>query len=514
MKRDIAKLAEKRFDLLVIGAGIHGALIARKAAMAGFRVALVDQGDFGHATSANSLKILHGGLRYLQHLDIRRMRESVRSRREMIRFAPHLIQPLECLIPTYGHGIKSKELMGLGLVANALVSWDRNLGVPADKKLLAGKPISRRECLNRIPGIEPNGLRGGLIWHDALAVNTERLCLEFVLDAVAYGSCAANYLRIESLVIENHRVIGADALDLLTQTPIRIQADQVVNAAGPWLEKLLPAAALGADRFCGRVKAINLIVKKPLFGSHAVGLEGEAGYRDAKNRFQTDKRFYFFVPWRDHTLIGTDYHPYEGHPDDFSVTLADIEGFLEDINAIHPLARLTTEDVSFFHAGILPAAPEDGNQPAKHSQIIVHERQGGIAGLFTVKGVKYTTAPRIAADMLMRLSGGRLASFFKKRPAKRPSGDDERGGPPVFSSLPAAVRHAINQEMAMTLCDIMFRRTDLGTAGRPPLYQLNQVAGIAADQLGWDADQKAEQVQGVLARYHPLIPPQTGFSRK
>ena len=167
MKRDIHKLENSFFDVVIVGGGIHGATAAYHATLAGMKTALVDKSDFCHATSANSLKIIHGGLRYLQHLNIKRMRQSILSRRELMLFAPHLVRPLACIMPTYGFGLRGKEVMRLALLFNDIISWDRNKGLAQGSRLPKGFTITKDMCLKVIPDIETKGLRGASLWHDA-----------------------------------------------------------------------------------------------------------------------------------------------------------------------------------------------------------------------------------------------------------------------------------------------------------------------------------------------------------
>lgn len=163
MKRNIHKLSHDLFDVVIIGGGVYGALISFEMARQGVKTALIEKDDFSHATSANSLKILHGGLRYLQNLNIKRMRKSIKSRRDFIRFAPQLIKPLACVIPLYGYGLKSREIMQTALFLNDIIGKDRNKGIDLEKHLPNGEIISAQKCLDIIPGIQKEGLRGGVM---------------------------------------------------------------------------------------------------------------------------------------------------------------------------------------------------------------------------------------------------------------------------------------------------------------------------------------------------------------
>src|SRR5919206_1378584 len=173
--RDLGALAGRVFDLAVVGGGIYGICAMRGAARRGLAACLVERDDFVAATSSNSLKILHGGLRYLQHGDLPRMRESIRERRLMLRFAPHLVRPLPFVLPTYGYGLRGKLILRAALALNDLIGSDRSAGVLPARQIPPGRVIGRDELRTLVPGLEDSGLSGAAIWYDCLVANTERL---------------------------------------------------------------------------------------------------------------------------------------------------------------------------------------------------------------------------------------------------------------------------------------------------------------------------------------------------
>ena len=205
MERDPSKLQRNKYDLLVIGGGIYGACVTWDAALRGLSVALVEKGDFASATSANSLKIIHGGLRYLQHGDFKRMRESIRERRTLMEIAPHLVHPLPVLIPTFGHGMQGREVLSLALMINDLIGFDRNRLDDPEKHICRGRVISRRECLELLPGIHKKDLTGGAIFHDAQVYNSERLVLSFIRSAEKAGAELANYVEVTGFIQNSSR---------------------------------------------------------------------------------------------------------------------------------------------------------------------------------------------------------------------------------------------------------------------------------------------------------------------
>ena len=555
MKRNVKILDGKKFDVVIVGAGIHGATIALEVAKAGLSVALLEKGDFGHSTSANSLKIVHGGIRYLQHGDFKRMRESILSRRSMMQFAPHLVKPLACLMPTYGHGIKGHEMMRLAFGMYDLVAWDKNVGISPENSLSLGKSIDTTEVKWAVPGVSEEGLTGGAVWYDALAENTERLILEYVKEAVRYGAVAVNYTEVVDIETDNAKVVGIVAEDTLNDDgTIRISCDRVINAAGPWLATLVGRnSALGLQQWAS---AVNIVVKKQLFKKYAVGLEGYTDFIDKDAIIKRGKRLFFFVPWREkYTMVGTTYKPYKGKADELSLSRKELQEFLDDINKVYPAGKLLLDDVSFYHVGLLPMdeannSQQDSVQLDKSSRIIDHSRTEQIEGFYSIKGVKYTTAPAIAQDMVkiiqkkdvhkkrsrgsyattkpLNVDHGpiirKLGDEFQviKHHLKRTYGSDWRSvvaylvkmgdgvlDAPLWLSvdppmLEAELLYFIYDEMAITLSDVILRRSNIGAAEEPEETILKRIADVMARELDWSEDDKHAQLTRVRQFFAPL----------
>ncbi|HEX2906313.1 MAG TPA: glycerol-3-phosphate dehydrogenase/oxidase [Phototrophicaceae bacterium] len=548
MFRNLNALAQKQFDVLVIGGGIYGAAVTWEAASRGLSVALVEKDDFCGATSANSLKTIHGGLRYLQHADFQRMRESISERTTLMRIAPHLIHPLPVLVPTYGHRLKGREVMALATFANDLISFDRNLPDP-EKRLPHGYTISRRECLQRLPGIPENNLTGGAVFYDAQAYNTERLVIDFLHSAVQSGAEVANYVQAVGFRRQANKVIGIEARDHLTGSTFDIQARMIINTAGPWVNSVL--GLLGPAQPPAQLALSMNIITRPLFERFAVGLSAPKSYQDADALLNKGNRLLFFSPWRDRSLIGTTADPYHGAPDNFEITETEVQRFLNEINQAYPAANLTLDDVTFVHAGLLPSPGIDHKSGdariAKHYQLIDH-RQAGIDGLLTVVGVKYTTARHVAEKVIdhvstrqekplpkstsamTRLHGGqidRFDDFLQTAVQQQPCGLDAStlrhlvytygsNYPTVLQSfdmqttanlgmtrslLQAETRHAVRQEMAQTLGDVLFRRTDWGSAGHPGAEVVAFTAEVMAAELGWTPDHTRQEIEAVNTRF-------------
>lgn len=566
LKRDFHKLTEQPFDLVVVGGGIYGAWAAWDAALRGWRVALFEKNDFASATSANSLKIIHGGLRYLQHGDIRRMRESIRERMLLMRVAPHLVHPLPCIMPTYGHGVRGREALALALKLNDVISFDRNRLTDPQKYLPKGTVVSRRRALELVPGIQTEHLTGAAVWYDAQIYNSERLIIHLLRGAVEQGACVYNYAPVTELLREQDRIAGVRLQDALAGTRYNVRAQMVLNATGPWLNEILRLAGLPAARcnqpFC---KALNLVADRRAPAQLAVGIPSRRPYQDSDALINKGTRFLFMTPWRRYMLLGTEYLHFSGHPDVLTVSEDEVEAFLQEFNAAYPGLRLRREEITLVHAGLVPMEPPQNAGSditlTKHFRILDHASVDGVRGLISILSVKYTTARQVveraldlAARQLSRKStcrtdqvpipGGdieRFGEFVQEEIARRPWGldaetirhliynygtlypevlecieEDMRWRDRVYAQeavLWAEVVHAVRKEMALTLNDIVRRRTELGTGQCPPRHVLQDIADVAGSLLGWDEPRKQQEIESVLAAYRPVQLPRSDRSR-
>jgi glycerol-3-phosphate dehydrogenase len=542
MKRDLDMLDKAEFDLLIVGGGIYGATTARQAALSGLKVALIDRGDFGHATSANSLKIIHGGLRYLQHGDFRRMRRSIRSRSELLEIAPHLVSPLKFVVPIYGHYLKGRVVVNLALLVNDLVGWNRN-------HLPRSRTISKKQCLQYLPGISKKGLTGGAVWYDCIANNTERLTLEFVLGAAQHGASVANYVEASQPILIGNLVAGVKAKDGITGRCLEITSKVVVNAAGPWINQFLDSIPSISRPNIRWAKAVNIFIKKSLFDGYAAGFESKTKIRDKDAIIRKGGRFFFCVPWHDGSIIGTTYETYSGDPEACRASQQDIIDLLDEINCGYPTANLNVEDVSFNHVGLVPIIenkhPHDcGVQPIKRSSILDHEQDSQLKGIITINGVKYTTAIELAKDTV-HLVKKKLGIHNRDRPGKLPLvgawvhslkhdtagrnklnalirpdvlqhlksvygsryisvinivNEERRFGKHIRQDLPsiqAEIIHAIREEMAQNLSDVIMRRTELGNSGYPGAAVITKCAEIMGRELNWEKKHRQAEIDSV-----------------
>jgi glycerol-3-phosphate dehydrogenase len=497
MRRDLSRLESEEHDLLVIGAGIQGACIAWDAALRGLRVALVERDDFGSATSGNSLRIIHGGLRYLARGDFPRMRESIRERSALLRIAPGLVEPLPVLIPTGPPGVPPRLALGAALALTHVLSPRRNRGLLSSRRVGAGRLLSRSECVELLPALATAPVTGGALWFDARMTRPERLTLAFVMSAAAKGAAAANYAEAEAFDLARGAVHAVEVVDRLSGRRHIVRARQVVVAAGPWTEDLAaragrrPAAAAGAPRLAF---GMNLVIGRRL-GEAAVGLRSPSS--SAADPGGSGARFLFTVPQERTTLLGTWYGVADG--DDPAALEQGEEFLLDAANRACPGLRLTAEDVIGRQVGRLPlkAGIERGPALALAERPRIRWREaGGPSNLLTVEAVKFTTARGVAA----RVVDAVLASLGMEPRACRTTDTPLVGAALEMTPAPLDVRlrRAVTEEMAGTLSDVVFRRTELGDPPGPDEEGVRLAARVVGDALGWDDRRRSEEEATVL----------------
>ena len=561
MKRNLAGLADHEFDILVIGGGAFGAAAAWDATLRGLRVAIIDQSDFGSGASAECFKMVHGGIRYLQHADIRRLRSSCAERSAMLRIAPHLVNPLPIVIPTYGHGRQGKAFLGAGMLAYDLLTLGKNAGISDRTRRIAGtRLLSRNQTLELFPELEQRALTGGAVFEDGQMYNTARLVLAFVKSAVGKGAAAANYTEALRFLWNGQRVVGVRARDRLGANEFDIRAKLVLNAAGPWADYLLG----DAEHFPGYQRghfsrdACFLVNRKPA-SRYALAVPGWS--KDSDAVVSRAARHLFAVPWRDCTLIGVWHRLFPERPDTARVEEAEIAAWMAEMNESYPALRLTRDDVIYANCGLVPFG--DGKTAAgelsfgKESRYIDH-RTHGVDGLVSLIGIRYTTARGDAAkalDLLLQqmpnapgcaatgsipLAGGDISDFTSLQASARrevgqavPSrtleawlrnhGTDYRSLAMLATTatqavaltgtdtVVAEVTYAVQQEMAVRADDVILRRTNLGSGSHPGEPAVAEVTHCMQALLGWTDAQRGEQYAAALSvlQQHRAAVPRT-----
>lgn len=544
MKRNLERLQNQTFDLLIVGGGIHGAVAAWDAALRGLSVALIERGDFGNATSQNSLKIIHGGLRYLQDGNLSRIRTMAKERTTWMKIAPHLVHPLTCLTPTRQKLSRSRLALGVALTVNDLVSFDRNHEANLEKILPKGKLISQSELADLLPEYDVSTSTGAAIWHDAQIYNSERLLLEFIISAIIAGAKAANYVEATSFLKDGERVEGIQARDLQTGQRFEIRSRLVLNCAGAWTDDLLKTTSLRSN-YATSI-AMNVIVDK-IWPDVAAGLPSQP----SDGRLP---QILFFVPWRGKTLIGTWHIPWSDSPDKFIMTEEVLQPFIDEINSAHPPLNLTLGDIQHVTWGFLPVNKEDADMRqvklTRDGVVIDHQKKDNIHGLVSVLGVKYTTARFVAekaidlavsklnvnANMCLTgrtpVDGGKISDFNSFIQNAKSDGFDLLDVETInhlvctygsnFKVILSAIKerpylaeqvasnsfvtkaeivYAIRHEMALTLADVIQRRTELGSVGLPSIITLQTCAEIMGDELGWDLEKQQIEIDAVIQKY-------------
>jgi len=562
MLRNFSALESRVFDLLVIGGGIFGACAAWDATLRGMSVALVERTDFASGVSANSYKFVHGGIRYLQHADLWRLRQSCAERSALLRIAPHLVHPQPVVVPTYARRRQGKGLLGAGMLLYDALTLDRNLGIrdPERRVPLTGF-FDRERVLELFPGIPTEALSGGATFWDGQMYNPTRLVLAFVRSAVESGAVAVNYAEAEDFELSDTAVEVVKVRDHLSGDVAEVRARAVLNAAGPWV----PHMFAGIDRNRGALRGTYsrdacFVVKRKFPHSYAVALQGRT--RDPDALIGRAARHVFLTPWRQYTLCGVWHRVWTDSPDDVRVTPEELESFVGEVNEAMPGLGLDPAEVTMWNAGLVPFGDnEDGAvhlRYGKRSHVIDHRATHGIDNLVSLIGVRYTMA-RADAARAVDLVCSRLEQKFDRcktrfvpvhgagferfeslveavcrtlgHGANRDAatalahnygseyrrvlalraepgvGDGCLTGATTFR---AEVLHAIREEMAIRLADIVFRRTDLATGGHPGPAALQEAATLAARELGWDERRRRDEIAFVERRF--IVGNDAGFA--
>lgn len=506
---DLAKL-NARYDLVVIGGGVHGAAVALEATRRGRAVLLVERDDFGAGTSANSLRILHGGLRYLQSADIRRSRESAREQQYLLAAAPHLVRHLSCMIGT-------GRSLGRGRLAMALGLWLYHnvvcMGLPARGR---GKLLSVDDAAGLAGWDVFQGHTGAALWREAQVVDSERLVLTYLKTAENAGAHIVNHVAAT-------RVDGDGAgrsvqlEDAFTSNVRRVKADVVIDTAS----LLMPHPHW--------TRGVNIVLNRP-FPDLAIGLKLDKAGPDAG-------RLFFATPLHDKTIIGTWYFHGDGAPD--RVTDIELQKCLADARALLPGLDIRERDLSLVHVGRLPVS--DRKDPLSLLERPVIRPVAGDTRVISVSGVKFTTARPTARKALRRAGladgdvseepatwygagdparaldqngpgvgvdeavGRRLAAHYGsvadeiiKRARELPDGLERIPG---RDAIRAEIVYCVDHEHCRTLADFVLRRSGLGSLGRPPEAATAYCAAVMAGLLGWDGHRVEREIAALNARY-------------
>ncbi len=508
---NLDRLGREIFDILVVGGGITGAGIARDAAMRGFKTALIDKGDFASGTSSKSSKLVHGGVRYLEMFEFGLVFEASRERRVLWQIAPDLVRPLPFLFPVYRDARWPVWMIDLGL-------WMYD-GLSLFRNFQRHRMYSNAKLKETLRGIDVRNISGSAYYYDA-QVDDARLTLETIRSAHRHGAVIANYVQVDGLLkdAQSGRINGVQAHDVTSGEPCAMHARVVVNATGPWADTLAQFDDPRAPRRMRPTKGIHIFVPCGKIGC------------DAAVAFpaHSDGRLMFVIPWGKFSIIGTTDTDYEGDYDRVYADRADVDYVIAAANHAFPESPIQKSDVISTYAGLRPLVMQLGKSTSKTSR--EHVIWTSESGLLTIAGGKLTTY-RSMAQELVDHAVKRLRDEFNITPA-RPSttaqtpliegngtastdgfGDEviahlERAyGPeygrvleiaqrevrlkqPIVEGLPyiwAQVPYAIENEMALTVPDILARRTHILNEARDNgIGAAAEVAAYLGKFLEWD----------------------------
>jgi len=525
MKRFVEEYKDKTFDLIIVGGGITGAAVAYDAASRGFSIALVEKKDYGWATSAATSKLIHGGLRYLQNLELPLVRESLRERLVLENIAPNLVYPIPFLVPGYQDLKRNKWILRAGLTLYDILSYDRNRTWDKSKNIPHHFWLSRSKIMELEPEVRSKQLTGGSIYYDCQSIYPERLTLAFIKSAVRHGAEVSNYAKVVNFLFSKARKVeGVRVKDTLTGSTVDVKGSLVINCAGPWADIVLNLAdkSENSKHHIKRSEGIHILTKK-FKTRHAVVMWTPSG------------RHFFTIPWRGYQLIGTTDKDYEGDPDKYRVSKKSIQELIKDTNDSIGDGNFKYEDVVHAWGGLRPLVDDqtEGTYESSRKYEIYDNTEDGFDGLITVEGGKYTTSRHLAESVMEMVE-----KKFNRDPKKTITdktllagceikgmdafmldlnneyhdfdpmtvnflgqnyGSDSRSvfelarQNPEFAEIIcedgqilASVVYAIRNESAKTLKDILMRRTGIGNIGLPDKIILKKIAMAAARELDWD----------------------------
>ncbi|MEO7387759.1 MAG: glycerol-3-phosphate dehydrogenase [Gammaproteobacteria bacterium] len=504
------------FDLIVVGGGINGAGIARDAALRGLRTCLLEQGDLCNSTTRWSSRLIHGGLRYLEFGELGLVHESLQERENLLRNAPHLVRPLPLLIPVYEGARRGMNTVDFGLYVYDLLSIGRS--VPGHRRL------SKDEALAEMPGLRADGLTGAVVYYDAQVTWVERLVVENALAAAAAGARIETHTAVEKVLLERNHVTGVEVRNTRTGERSTRHSTAIINAAGPWVDRILAAAGRPLPRFLGPTKGTHIIVRP------FPGFRDTACYAEARS----DGRPFFILPWNDLLLIGTTDTRCDDEPGTLRATAAEVEYLVSETRNTFPDCGLSRDDVLYTYCGARPLPRQglrDTSTITRRHLIRQHGRSA--RGLTSIIGGKLTTYRHLAEEVLdqvvprlgvgarscttadVPLPGGEVSQAEVLRElagfAELPTASHAHlyavygsraplvaalvretpslGRPlgPGAAAIGAEVVFGLRDEFAQSLGDVLLRRC---MAGLGPDLGRGAVAAalrVAAVHLGWDA---------------------------
>jgi glycerol-3-phosphate dehydrogenase len=522
----LRQLASEAFDVVIIGGGVTGAGAARDAALRGLRVALVEREDFASGTSSRSSRLIHGGVRYLEHGHLGLVFESSIERMRLLRLAPHLVRPLAFTWPVYQGARIPRWKLNAGLMLYDALALFRNVK--------GHRGLNARQVIEAEPLLRPEGLKGGARYYDA-ATDDARLTFANALGASEAGAVVLNHAAVRSLLIEEGKARGALVVDHLTGQEITVRARVLVNATGPWSDEIrkLDAHSNPEAPTVRGSKGVHIAVPRERLGN-----------REALTLLSpVDGRVMFVLPADTHAIIGTTESATRAHPAQVRASEKDVEYLLASANAFFPQAQLTRADVVSAWAGIRPLVAKGyAGQGDAGSASREHAIDVSPSGVIAISGGKLTTYRVMARDVVnaverqlgvprrksptetLPLPGGDMVSLEAELQAAlsavgRPevarhlvraygsrwrqvwslSQEDASLAQPLVAGLPylrAEAAYGVTHELVHTLADLLIRRLKVAFETRDlGAEAARAAAALIAPRLGWDAEQTRLQLE-------------------
>ena len=483
----LQRLRAEPWDVLVVGGGATGLGVAVDAAARGYRTALVEQGDFAEATSSRSTKLIHGGVRYLQQGNIALVREALRERGRLLRNAPHLVHPMPFVIPHYQWW--ERAWYGVGL---KLYDW-----LAGDSSVGETRHLTREDLLEKIPTMQPRGLRGGLLYHDA-QFDDARLAIALARTCADRGGVVVNYVRATRLLKQDERVAGVAARDLEDGMEFEIRAKVVVNAAGIFSDEVRHLDEPSAPRLLQHSQGAHVVLP----GSF---LPGACALLSPRT---DDGRVFFAIPWNGRTLLGTTDTPVTEPHMEPRPQAAEIAFLLA-----HAARYLTTppaeSDILSVFAGVRPLVKSQSDGALTSALSRSHQVLVSRSGLVTIIGGKWTTYRQMAEDTI-----DQAAKVGELRPVSSATADlklhgwtnaqvteglsNSNNSEFLHERLPYRVEEvlsAVRHEMARTVADVLSRRLRaLLLDARASVEAAPRVAALMAAELDRDASWERGQI--------------------
>lgn len=491
---------EQNYDLIIIGGGIYGVMLSLISAQKGLRSLLIEKEDFGSGTSYNSLRIVHGGFRYLQRADFQRFFESVNERRWFFQNFHGLVKPLPCLLPLYGNGVYHPSILRVALKINDVLSFNRNKNVHPDFILPSGKVVSSGEVMKIFPGVNTNGLKGGAIWYDGAMPDSQRILIEILKWACSLGAMALNYMEAKEIIIENSIVSGLIAYDCENDKYYKFKSNHIINAAGPWSRELAAQFDTDIPELFKCSIAWNILFDREQLSDYALAVTPE----------RPGARTYFLHPWKGRLLVGTGHAPWSDVTRNPIPPAEGLEVFIDDLNEAIPGLCLEKKDILKIYSGLLPAKKEKTTELSVREVIIDHGERGGIKGLYSLSGVKFTTSRLVAQKTLNKIfptTKKKTNTYLKqdieysKIPPTRLGLFDYNWSPdPKDERWKKDMLEIIRKESVIHLDDLVLRRTSLGDN---PLRAL-QIAPSLCALFDWTKQRCDEEVRRLHSQFKML----------